>query len=277
MTLSACRRYIEEQIYPIAGDCARVEAEQILISSLNISRTFLFAYPEKEITAEQQRNIEEISARRARGEPLQYIFGVAPFMGLEFTVRPGVLIPRRDTEVLVENALPYCREKRVLDLCTGTGCIGISVARLGDPSQLALSDLSSDALVIARENAARNGVDPVFYQGDFLNAIPNGIQFDVILSNPPYISTEEMEQLPLDVKEYEPTLALEAGADGLDAYRSILEGVSRVLVSGGYLFFEIGYAQGEAVRALMKMHSFQDVRVIQDYGGQDRVVFGCLI
>ncbi len=274
MTISACRKYIEERIYPIAGDCAGVEAEQILGAALEVSRTFLFAYPEKEIEPDVQHKITQITERRAAGEPLQYILGVAPFMGLEFTVRPGVLIPRRDTEILVENALPYCKGKRVLDLCTGSGCIGVSVACLGQPSFMALSDISSDALDVARENAKRHAVQPVFYQGDFLKAIPEGVAFDVILSNPPYITSCEMETLPFDVKTYEPTIALEAGKDGLDAYRSILKDVPRVLVQGGYLFFEIGYAQGDAVRTLMEQQGFRDVRVLQDYGGQDRVVFG---
>ncbi len=274
MTLSACRKYIAERIQSVAGDCADVEAEQIFVAALDISRTFLFAYPEKEIEPNRHQTITEITERRAAGEPLQYILGVAPFMGLEFTVRPGVLIPRRDTEVLVENALPYCEGKRVLDLCTGSGCIGVSVARLAKPSLVALSDISPAALDVARENAKAHGVTPIFYQSDFLAEIPEDVIFDVILSNPPYITSAEMETLPLDVKNYEPGLALEAGEDGLDAYRKILKDVPRVLEKGGYLFFEIGYAQGEAVLTLMEQQGFRDVHVLRDYGGQDRVVVG---
>ena len=274
MTIAACRKSIEEQIRSIADDCASVEVEQIMTAVLQVSRTHLYAYPEREIEGEAQGQIEQLAKRRAEGEPLQYILGQAPFMGLEFAVRPGVLIPRRDTEILVEHALPYCKGKRVLDLCTGSGCIGISVAAFGHPASVVLSDISTDALDVARENATRHGVSPLFYEGDFLDAIPDGVTFDVILSNPPYITLDEMETLPLDVRQYEPTLALEAGPDGLDAYRRILDGVSRVLVPGGYLFFEIGYAQGTAVSALMQEHRFSEIQVLQDYGGRDRVVLG---
>lgn len=274
MTIAACRKSIEEQIRYIADDCAGVEAERLLSAVLHVSRTYLYAYPEREIDGEAQGQIEQLAKRRAEGEPLQYILGKAPFMGLEFAVRPGVLIPRRDTEILVEHALPYCKGKRVLDLCTGSGCIGIAVTCLGAPAVVAMADVSAVALEIARENAKRHAVSPVFYEGDFLDAIPPNVAFDVILSNPPYITLDEMETLPLDVRQYEPSLALEAGPDGLDAYRRILDGVSRVLVPGGYLFFEIGCAQGAAVSALMQECGFSEIRVLQDYGGCDRVVFG---
>lgn len=276
MNVFSARKYIEERLDLVAGDCAVIEAEQVLMKALNCSRNFLYAYPESEIDKNALTHINAIVSRRAKGEPLQYIFGTAPFMGLDFAVRPGVLIPRRDTEVLVEAALPYCKGKRVLDLCTGSGCIGISVACLGKPSSIALSDYSEVALEIAKENARAHAVSPLFYQGDFLRAIPDGVTFDVILSNPPYISLAEMQQLPLDVKNYEPELALCAGEDGLDAYKSILQDVSRVLIPGGYLFLEIGYTQGNAVSHLMKMHGFTQIQVLQDYGKQDRVVIGCL-
>lgn len=276
MTVFSARKYIEEQLKMVAGDCALVEAEQVLMKALDCSRNFLYLHPEYEIGEIALSRMHIIVSRRVQGEPLQYILGTAPFMGLEFAVRPGVLIPRRDTEVLVEAALPYCTGKRVLDLCTGSGCIGISVARLGKPYSIALSDISYDALEIARENACTHAVAPVFYQGNFLDAIPEGVTFDVILSNPPYISLSEMQQLPFDVKAYEPELALVAGEDGLDAYKSILCGVSRVLNPGGYLFFEIGYTQGEAVSRLMKAYGFTHIQVLQDYGKQDRVVLGCL-
>ena len=276
MTVSACRKSLTQRLAPIADDCAGVEAEMILLAVMGCSRSFLYTYPDRIIDSELQMRIDGIADRRMQGEPLQYILGSASFMGLEFIVRPGVLIPRRDTEILVENALPYCAGKRVLDLCTGSGCIGIAVARLGTPVSVALSDVSPDALAIAGENAKKHNVALRFYQGDFLQAIPEGEKFDVLLSNPPYITTEEMKMLPLDVRLHEPELALKAGSDGLDAYRAILQDVSRVLVPGGYLFFEIGYAQGDAVQTLLTVHGFQDVAVVQDYGGQDRVVQGRL-
>lgn len=276
MTVSACRKTLQTQLSSVAGDCAGMEAEQIMIAAMDCSRSFLYTYPEREIDALALTQIQQTAAKRVQGEPLQYILGQAPFMGLEFVVRPGVLIPRQDTEILVENALPYCKDKKVLDLCAGSGCIGISVARLGTPSCVALSDISSEALRVAEENAEKHGVSPVFYQGDFLRGIPEGETFEVVLSNPPYITSAEMDALPGDVKDYEPTLALEAGEDGLDAYRKILKEITRVLVSGGYLFFEIGFAQGDAVRTLMEQHGFTEVRILQDYGGRDRVVYGCL-
>lgn len=274
MTVFSCRKYFGERLVPVAGDCAQVEAEQVLKAALDCSRSFLYAYPEREVSEDAFSWMEAVVSRRVQGEPLQYILGTAPFMGLEFAVGPGVLIPRRDTEVLVEQALAYCKGKRVLDLCTGSGCIGISVACLGAPSSVALSDISADALKIASENASMHGVQPTLYQGDFLQAIPAGVLFDVVLSNPPYITCAEMKTLPSDVRVYEPTIALVAGEDGLDAYRAILDGIERVLVPGGYLFFEIGYTQGAAVADLMEQQGFEAVQVIRDYGGMDRVVFG---
>lgn len=276
MTLFACRKYLENELEFVAGDCALVEAEQILMVALECSRSFLYAYSDRALEPNVLPVIQQILRRRKQGEPLQYIFGKAPFMGLEFIVRPGVLIPRRDTEILVEHALPYCKGRRVLDLCTGSGCIGISVARLGEPDSVALSDVSSDALGVAMENARLHQVSVFFLQGDFLQAVPEDTFFDVILSNPPYISTAEMPFLPADV-QCEPEIALKAGADGLDAYRTILQDVSRVLTQGGYLFFEIGYSQGHSVRDLMERQGFCQVQILRDYGGKDRVVFGRLL
>ncbi len=277
MTVFSCRKFLEEQLASVAEDCAQVEAEQVLMAALDCSRSFLYAHAEQVIDETCWRTIEGLVSRRKQGEPLQYILGTAPFMGLEFVVRPGVLIPRRDTEILVEHALPYCGGKRVLDLCTGSGCIGISVACLGHPSSVALSDISLEALNVAGANARKHCVAPTIYQGDFLQAIPDGVVFDVILSNPPYITAEEMDMLPFDVRNFEPHLALAAGDDGLDAYRRILKDISRVLVRDGYLFFEIGYAQGLAVSSLMEQAGFKEVQVLRDYGGQDRVVFGRLM
>lgn len=274
MNVFTCKRNLIERLTSVAGDCAATEAEQIMIAALDCSRSFLYAYPDKGLEQEQLTRIESIVARREKGEPLQYIFEKAPFMGFEFLVRPGVLIPRRDTEILVELALPYCKQHRVLDLCTGSGCIGISVAKLGQSAQVAVSDISHEALEITRENARILGADVTVYKGDFLNAIPAGVSFDVILSNPPYIAKSEMDLLPFDVRNFEPFLALEAGEDGLDAYRAILGGVSRVLVPGGYLFFEIGCTQGKAVKALMEAYGFGEVSICKDYGGCERVVWG---
>lgn len=277
MKVLAARHTIRNLLSEIAGEWAEAEAEQILLYSLHQSRSFLFAHPEFEIPEMQKNLAMELATRRCNGEPLQYILGSAPFMGFEFAVRPGVLIPRPDTEILVETAIPYCEKADVLDLCTGSGCIAVSVALLGKAHRVCAADLSEDALAIAAENASVLGAQVTFYRGDFLEAIPEGIMFDVILSNPPYISRKELETLPADVRRFEPPLALDGGEDGLSAYRKILQKVACCLRKGGRLFLEIGYRQGAAVCSLMDTAGFAQICVRKDYGGQDRVVSGILI
>lgn len=261
------------------ADNARFEAELMVMKALNISRTQLVTGGRQEITAEQCKRISKMLERRLRGEPLQYILGECEFMSLDFYVESGVLIPRSDTETLVETVLEKTdksRKLKILDICAGSGCIGISIAYFRPDVYVDLIDISDKAIEIAGKNIARNNVsDRVKVQKmDILNKYPEE-KCDVVVSNPPYIETDVISALQTEVKDYEPHIALDGGNDGLIFYRRITEIAPEFLFKGGMLAFEIGYNQGKAVSALMKK-DFSDIRVIQDFNKNDRVVSGIL-
>ncbi|MBR1741292.1 MAG: peptide chain release factor N(5)-glutamine methyltransferase [Lachnospiraceae bacterium] len=228
---------------------------------------------ERERPSEKElRTYQSLLERRASHIPLQYIIGEQEFMGLSFLVNEHVLIPRMDTEILVETALPYVSEKSVLDLCTGSGCIAVSLSVLGNPDFCLATDISEQALEIARKNAERNQAEVSFLKSDLFGKISG--TFDIIVSNPPYISTEIVEGLMEEVRDHEPRLALDGGEDGLIFYhRIILEGKG-FLKPQGWLFFEIGYDQGEAVTGMLQAAGFINIVCKKDYAGFDRVVFG---
>ena len=208
--------------------------------------------------------------RRAKREPLQYILGETEFMGLTFHVEPGVLIPRADTEILVEKALECMKPgARVLDIGTGSGAIAVSLAKLGRQAQVTAVDVSDRALEIARQNAKRNGAAVEFVKSDCFSAL-KGRKYDMIVSNPPYISEDEMRELMPEVTR-EPELALFGGADGLDFYRRISREAPEYLNEGGCLLFEIGWLQKDAVSALVKAHIGEPF-ALRDYGQNWRVV-----
>ena len=213
---------------------------------------------------------------RLRHVPLQHIIGHTGFMGLDFKVSRDVLIPRQDTETLVETVLD--REKdpaiSILDLCTGSGCIAVSLKKLGGYSQVAASDLSDKAIGLAMRNASINDAEIRLIKSDLFKDIEGS--FDVIVSNPPYIPTEEIETLSPEVRDHDPRLALDGGSDGLDIYRRIVSECGDVLNTGGRLYMEIGFDQAVAVGALMKEADFRDIEVIKDLAGKDRVIFGIL-
>lgn len=222
----------------------------------------------------------ELVGRRAGREPLQQITGVQGFMGLSFRVTRDTLCPRPDTEVLVEQALPLCDGADVLDMCTGTGCIAISLMKLSKARSVTAADISEEALAVAKDNAARNGADVTWILSDMFEKA-DGI-YDVIVSNPPYIDREQMEHLMPEVKDYEPRTALYGGEDGLTFYRILTaEGAKHLRAAGpdrkgGYLIVEIGYDQGVTVPELFRANGFSEVKVIKDYAGNDRVVVGHL-
>ena len=213
---------------------------------------------------------------RLRHVPLQHIIGHTGFMGLDFKVSRDVLIPRQDTETLVETVLE--REKdpaiSILDLCTGSGCIAVSLKKLGGYSQVAASDLSDKAIGLAMRNASINDAEIRLIKSDLFKDIEGS--FDVIVSNPPYIPTEEIETLSPEVRDHDPRLALDGGSDGLDIYRRIVSECGDVLNTGGRLYMEIGFDQAVAVGALMKEADFRDIEVVKDLAGKDRVIFGTL-
>jgi release factor glutamine methyltransferase len=205
--------------------------------------------------------------------PMQYLLGSQEFMGLDFKVSPAVLIPRQDTEVLIEEILKHTKEKSsVLDMCTGSGCIAISLACLGNYKRCVGVDISKDALEIAKENGKSLAPMVEFINSDLFSGVEG--RFDVIVSNPPYIATEECGKLMEEVKDHEPMLALDGHEDGLYFYRKIIKAAPEYLNPGGMLFFEIGYDQGISVPKLMEEAGFTQIVVKQDLAGLDRVVYG---
>ncbi len=237
----------------------------------------------------------ELIERRASGEPMQYITGVQEFMGLTFNVNPSVLIPRQDTETMVEDALEVLSKgtlrgeafvekpnfKDVLDLCTGSGAIGVSIAKLNGNVKVTCSDLSDKALETAKGNANANGLKSVkFEQGDLFAPFCGKLgkkKFDFIISNPPYIESEVIPTLQMEVKDHEPMMALDGGEDGLDFYKRIAEESPNHLKKGGVLMMEIGYNQGDAVCHLLEeTDRFEKVVCLKDLAHKDRIVVGLL-
>lgn len=257
----------------------RLEVEMLLAFVLGYNRARLLAHDDDLPSLAQSEQFKTLIAQRKNHEPLQYLLGATNFMGMDFKVTRDVLIPRFDTEILVEKALELLRgvgdEKRVLDLCTGSGAIGVSIAKLMPSTQVWASDLSPEALAIAQENSVNNGVSVQFKCGDLFK--PFGAEFaghfQLIASNPPYITDDEFNQLPTEVRQ-EPTMALWGGVDGLKFYQAIAKDSLAYLRDEGYLIFEIGFAQGASVAAIMKENGFLGVTVLKDWQGHDRVVYG---
>ena len=224
----------------------------------------------KEMPQQKLEGYEAIIARREAREPMQYILGSTGFMGLEFHVEPGVLIPRPDTEILCEEALRRLAPgARVLDIGTGSGVLAVSIAKLGKDAQVTAVDVSDTALAIAAGNAEKNGANVRFVRSDCFAALA-GEKFDMIVSNPPYINSEEMAQLMPEVCQ-EPELALFGGEDGLDFYRRISREAGAYLHDGGCLLFEIGWQQKDAVSDLLREHIGEPF-ALKDYGDNWRVV-----
>ena len=268
---------------------AKRDAEELLLHITGESRMFLFMERNKEASAEQAERYLELIEKRASGYPLQYIVGTQEFMGLEFEVNENVLIPRQDTETLVELALEEAKgmkpDLRVLDMCSGSGAIAVSMAHFVPGAQVTACDLSDGALEMTRRNAEKNGVaDRVTVKkSDMFNvqlsgeAVPLEGGFDMILSNPPYIETKVIGTLQTEVKDYEPMMALDGGDDGLVFYRILAEEAPSRLNENGVLIMEIGHDQGQSVPELLeKTEKFKNIRVIKDLPGLDRVVYAKL-
>ena len=226
----------------------------------------------------QQETYEVMIDRRSTRVPLQQILGSQEFMGLTFRVTPDVLIPRQDTETLVEQVLHEQKDPdiRLLDLCTGSGCIAISLAVKGGYESVTATDLSEEALKVAERNAKTHQKKIIFRQGDLFSTLPRteAGTFDIITSNPPYIPTAVIATLEPEVREHEPMMALDGTEDGLRFYRQIAQEAGTWLKPGGAIYLEIGYDQGEAVSGLLREAGFDKVRVVKDLPGKDRVVCG---
>lgn len=252
---------------------AALDAWYLLQMVCKIERSYYYVHGEEDITQDAQKEYEIVVQKRAEHIPLQYIIGEQEFMGLRFKVNSNVLIPRQDTETLVEQVLKIVKPgMKVLDLCTGSGCVLISVLKNAPELTGMGSDISKTALLVAKENAKLHEVDAEWVRSDLFDNITE--TFDVIMANPPYIPTGEILSLMPEVRDFEPENALDGGADGLDFYRKIAGQVKDYLNPGGYVYMEIGYDQGEAVSELMRNAGFTEVEVIKDLARNDRVVKG---
>lgn len=265
-----------EKILTMAGIAdVKTDAWMLLEMAAKIDRSYYYMHMDDEITKEQLGEYEWALKKRSEHIPLQYIVGETEFMGLPFKVNSSVLIPRQDTETLVEEALKVAKPgMKVLDMCTGSGCIIISILHHGKDLEGYASDISRHAINVAKENAKLNQVAVSFKTGDLFDHIKG--KYDIIVSNPPYIRTEEIAKLMPEVQNFEPFDALDGKEDGLFFYRRIVEQAGDYLNPGGHLLFEIGHDQGADVSELMTQAGFKDVRVIKDLAGNDRVVTGGL-
>lgn len=255
---------------------AALDARLLLEQVCGTDRNTLLAHGDREVDGQEQQAYEDAITRRSQRIPLQQITGCQEFMGLVFRVNEHVLVPRQDTEILVEEVLRELLDgMRVLDLCTGSGCILISLLRYSNDCQGVGADISREALAVARHNgAALLGPDReyTFVESDLFAQVEG--RYDIIVSNPPYIRQKEIDSLMPEVRDHEPRLALDGGEDGLDFYRRIAMESPHYLRRGGRLYLEIGCDQGDAVQELLVRQGFREVNVVQDYAGLDRVVHG---
>ncbi len=252
---------------------ADLDARLLLEYICGTDRNELLVHGERRVSEEQEYRYRDIIKKRAKRIPLQYLTGYQEFMGLDFLVNESVLIPRQDTEILVEEVLKNLRDGfSILDMCTGSGCILLSLLRYSNDCTGVGVDLSGEALEVAAQNAERLGIEAQWLNSDLFDQVCGS--FEIIVSNPPYIRTDVIAGLEPEVRDHEPLSALDGASDGLSFYRRITADSTAYLKGGGMLFFEIGYDQAEAVRQLMERNGFLDVRVVKDYAGLDRVVFG---
>lgn len=254
---------------------ARIDAWLLLEMVAKIDRSFYFTHMNVEVEPEILTEYERVLEKRAEHIPLQYITGEQEFMGMKFKVNSNVLIPRQDTEVLVEEVLKELEpDMEVLDLCTGSGCILLSILKNAPAVRGTGSDVSKQAVLVAKENAKLHGLEAEWVRGNLFDNVSGC--FDVIVSNPPYIPQGQIPALMPEVQLFEPLQALDGGEDGLDFYRKIAALAPDYLKEGGRLFFEIGCDQAEEVERIMEEQGFAELSVVKDLAGLDRVVRGRL-
>jgi release factor glutamine methyltransferase len=259
---------------------ARLDAELLLGEALGFDRIKLIVEAERPLAEGELGRYRELIKRRRNGEPIAYILGRREFFALPLRVDRRVLIPRPDTEVLVETALNGTRARhlygRMLDLCTGSGCVAIAFAKERPTWRVTAVDLSPDAAALARENTRRAGVvhNLGVLEGDLFAPLPEAAEFELITANPPYIPSGDIAGLEADVRDFEPHLALDGGADGLSIIRRLLEQAPRYLVPGGLIALEVGFDQAPAVAALFEEAGFVDIARAKDLAGIERVVSG---
>ncbi len=308
MTLREVVNKATEELKRSGIESYRLDAEVLMEKILSKDRIFLITHPEHEVPDDAAAAFFGCAEERAKGRPLAYIIGEKEFMGLPFAVSESVLIPRPDTETAAEAALQLLgaagvmgsvelagaaaesgrlareamqgrsfaseeRKPRVLDLCTGSGALAVSIAYYAPFAEVVATDLSEEALELAKKNAKANGVGVRFLQGDLFEPVEGEPPFDLIVSNPPYIPSADIEELEVNVKDYEPRMALDGGKTGLDFYEKIVPQAAALLNNGGWLVLEIGYDQAEDLRKIAEAsRCYKSFSVLKDLAGLDRVV-----
>ncbi|MEG2176300.1 MAG: peptide chain release factor N(5)-glutamine methyltransferase [Oscillibacter sp.] len=274
---------LRQQLRAAGVEAATLEARELVCFGTGKSREELVRDGGLYASPEGEKRVRALVDRHLAGEPVAYLIGEWEFYGLPLDISDDVLIPRPDTEVLAEQAIAHCKtlgECRVLDLCAGSGCVGLAMAAQVPQSRVVLGELSDAALKICRQNIRRNGLSGrvVSVQADALKKPGVNLgEFGCIVSNPPYIPTGDIAALDDSVKEYEPHLALDGGADGWDFYRSSAPRWKNALAPGGRLYFEVGVGQADSVLRIMRAEGFGDIQVVQDLAHIPRVVFGTLL
>ena len=277
LALDAAEKVLAEGAHP---ERARRDTETLLLHALktnvpDANLAWLIAHEDEPLAADAAGPFCDLIERRLAGEPIQYITGEAEFYGLPFHVNRDVLIPRPETEHLVEKAMALAAEfvrPKIVDVGTGSGAIAVALAHALPFAEITATDISADALAVAKANAARNGVaDRVrFFKGDLLEAVA-GEHFDIVISNPPYVPESDRTTLDVEVRDYEPAQALFAGEDGLQIYRRLIPAAFGALVPGGFLALEIGYGQRAGIEALLVREGFAGIKFIPDLQGIARV------
>ena len=273
---------IRQQLRKAGIEAATLEARELVCFGTGKSREDLARDGGLYASPELERQVRSLVDRHLAGEPVAYLIGEWEFYGLSLDISPDVLIPRPDTEVLAEQAIGYIRtlgECRVLDLCAGSGCIGLAVASQAPQARVVLGEYSDAALKVCRQNIRRNGLSGrvVPMQADAREKPERSLgEFQCIVSNPPYIPRADIETLDASVRDYEPHLALDGGEDGLDFYQTISGKWKDALAPGGRLYFEVGIGQADSVLRIMRAQGFGDIQIVKDLHDIPRVVFGTL-
>lgn len=254
---------------------AQLDARLLLEEICGTDHNTLLCHGDREVSEKEEEQYRKTIEQRAQHVPLQHILGYQDFMGLRFQVNEHVLIPRQDTEILVEEAMRYLHDgMRILDLCTGSGCILLSLLHYSNDCEGTGVDISKEALQVAALNAELLGIKAEFLKSDLYEKVTG--KFDLLVSNPPYIERKVIPTLMEEVREYDPYIALDGGEDGLDFYRRIIGGAQDYLKRGGQILMEIGSGQAQAVSELLREAGFKEIDVCRDFAGLDRVVSGRL-